>query len=195
MVSLQPRTAKARSSPYSLNQPIPSPLHGRFPHSTPSSPRPRHCPTFPAQRPPLSPKSQATRSTTAENVQGRESITKLSFPPPLKRHARSLLPSAANPSNESESEDETEWQMREEVFVGEWKIGQSLGQGTSGSFLLSLSLAPLTTDGVGSSLNRHGQAREKCQEWSVCSDQKNEKITSRTQSASRSLIHITFGSE
>ena len=190
MVNHQPRSARARSSAYSLNQPIPSPLHGRFPHSTPSSPRPLPYPSPHATRPPLSPKSLATRSTTAENEQGNESITQLSFPPPLKRHAHSLLPSAADLS--SESENEFEWEMREEVFVGEWKIGQSLGQGTSGSFLLSLSLAPLTTDGVGSSLNRHGQIREKCQEWSVCSDQKSEKITPRTQSASRSLIHITL---
>ena len=149
MVNLQPRSARARSSAYSLNQPIPSPLHGRFPHSTPSSPRPLPYPSPHATRPPLSPKSLATRSTTAENEQGNESITQLSFPPPLKRHAQSLLPSAANTPSESESEKEVDWEVREEVFVGEWKIGQSLGQGTSGSFLLSLSLAPIATDGAG----------------------------------------------
>lgn len=39
-----------------------------------------------------------------------------------------------------ESEEEVDWEMREEVFVGEWKIGQSLGQGTSGSLLYLLYL-------------------------------------------------------
>ena len=46
--------------------------------------------------------------------------------------------------------------------------------------LFSASLALLATDSVESALNRHGEAREKYQDWSVCSDQKSEKITSRT---------------
>ena len=133
MVNSQARPPRARSSAYS--PPIPSPLHGRFPPSTLCSPRPLPSTISQALRPPLSPKSQAIRPQLDGEERGNESITQLSFPPPLKRHAHSLLPSAADLS--SESENEFEWEMREEVFVGEWKIGQSLGQGTSGSLSLS----------------------------------------------------------
>jgi len=131
MVNTQSRPLRPRSSIYS--EPIPSPLHGRFPLSTPTSPQLLPSSTTHTARPPLSPKIQGAPSLEA--AEKETAITQLSFPPPLKRHTQHPLDPAFD--QPSEMKDEIDWEMREEVFVGEWKIGESLGRGTSGSFCSS----------------------------------------------------------
>ncbi|GAA5846495.1 hypothetical protein JCM5353_008018, partial [Sporobolomyces roseus] len=134
MVNTQSPPPRTRSSVYS--QPIPSPLHGRFPISTPTSPQLLPSSTTYTTLPPLSPKSQSTPSREA--AEKERTITQLSFPPPLKRHVQHPLILAFD--HPSEIEDEIDWELREEVFVGEWKIGESLGRGTSGTVKLGRSI-------------------------------------------------------
>ncbi|GAA5992464.1 hypothetical protein JCM5350_001603 [Sporobolomyces pararoseus] len=122
-----------------LFQPIPSPLHGKLP------PRPISTTTASV---PLSPKQP---SYTIHPLEDKEEFEgSINFDPPTIDQAKvsllykpfsskGLWNSGVTLGSQQRRRETTTTSSEEELMIGEWKLGQSLGKGTSGTVHLARS--------------------------------------------------------
>ncbi|GAA6011209.1 hypothetical protein JCM11491_006757 [Sporobolomyces phaffii] len=134
--------------------PVPSPLHGKLPRPIPPASRSS---ASPSKSLPLSPKgTTALNGSSSRDKKGR--IESLNFPPPTRTQAAIVTHEASErrlkdcyrtpisengdaPRNSTlEGEKEPVGEILETETVGEWKLGEMLGKGTSGTVYLARSI-------------------------------------------------------